>query len=593
MRIYILLLLLLLTACNSASNNKELPQSKVDLKNTTLYSKTAYISSQCYTKTIDEKHENIVSNPCYTCHSKNKEPNYTYSDIDLQEAYDFPDEALKNPFINLFKDRTKEIEKISDKEILNYVKKSNYKDKNGKIILADKLRNIPKNWDFNDNGKWDGYVPDCEFNFDNEGFDRKSDGTLTLWRAFAYYPFLGTFWPTNGSTDDVLIRLDKLFSLDANGNFNKEIYKINLLIVETLIKQRNLQTTRIDEKKYGVDLNQNGQLDKADEIVFRWEKPNYDKNSGKLTDFSMSYVGLAKEKLQQNDILIAPGLYPKGTEFLHSVRYINIDKHNKPSIAPRMKELRYAKKMYWQSYGDLETLGAEELKEKHDFPDRIDIYVGDIEKGLNNKRGWYYQGFIEDKKGDLRPQSYEETLFCMGCHSNIGAIADSTFVFQRKFEHNTHAHGWYHWSQKGFKNIKDFILPDGEGEYAKYLSLNNAGDEFRGNEEVMQKFFKPHWKENKKAIEKELIFQLENPGAKTTNSFKLKPDAMEKLKNDISYLIMPSKERALKLNKAYKVIVEEQSFIYGRDTNIKPSFNVHKEVNQSQTTGLSKYVYEY
>lgn len=566
---------------------------KVNLKDTTLYNQTAYISAQCYTKTIHEANQNIVSNPCYTCHSLNKAPNYTFDDTNLQEAYDFPEAALKNPFTNLFKDRTKEVAKISDTEILKYVKEDNYKDKNGEIILAKKLKNLPSEWDFNDNKKWDGYIPDCEFNFDSEGFDRKSDGTYTLWRAFAYYPFLGTFWPTNGSTDDVIIRLDKLFSLNESEKFDKEVYMINLLIVESLIKQRTVKTFLIDEKKYGVDLNQNGKLDSAKEIVFRWKKPTYDVKTQKISNFSMSYVGAAKEKLLQNKIQIAPGLYPINTEFLHSVRYIDVDTKGKIKLANRMKELRYAKKFYWQTYNNLQDKGLDELKEKDDFPDRTDQFTGNIEQGINNKKGWYYQGFIEDEKGDLRPQSYEESVFCMGCHNNIGAIADSTFVFQRKFEHETFQHGWYHWGQKGLENIKDFVLKDGDGEYAKYLSLNNAGDEFRGNKEIMDKFFVKGWQKNSEKIEEELLLKLENPGAKIDQSWKLKPQAMKRLKDDISYLILPSPKRALSLNKAYKVIVNEQSFIYGRDATIKPSKNVFKEVNQTQSTGVVKYDYLY
>ena len=70
--------------------------SSVDLKNTNLYNSTAYIPSQCYTKTVDEINKNIISNPCYACHTKNKEPNYTLDDDGLQEAYDFPENALKN-----------------------------------------------------------------------------------------------------------------------------------------------------------------------------------------------------------------------------------------------------------------------------------------------------------------------------------------------------------------------------------------------------------------------------------------------------------------------------------------------------------------
>ncbi|KFL34696.1 MULTISPECIES: hypothetical protein [unclassified Sulfurospirillum] len=559
----------------------------IDLKNTHLINETAYITSQCYTKTEDAQNPNILHNPCFSCHIKNKIPNYALFDDELQLAYDFPAPALKNPWSNLFLDRTKAVNAISDASILTYVREDNYL-KNGKIILQEKLKNLQPAWDFNDNHQWDGYVPDCYFHFDDEGFDQAPNGDYTGWRAFAYYPFLGTFWPTNGSTDDVLIRLAKPFQHDENGHFDKEVYKLNLLITESLIKQKSLVIAPTDEKRYGVDLNQNGVLDVANEIVFNWKQPAYDAQSLKLSHFSMSYVGEAKKLLESNDYLIAPGLYPKDTEFLHSVRYIDIDANGEIALAPRMKELRYGKKLFWYPYFQLSNAGMEDLKEKESSPDNIDIYIGNPETGLNNKIGWYYQGFIEDAKGDLRPQSYEETLFCMGCHNNIGAIADSTFVFQRKFEKGAHKDGWYHWSEKGFKGVRDMLLPNGESEYVRYLKNNNAGDEFRDNEEVMEKFFVKGWQKDSANIQKELLTKLENPNVRLEAYWKLKKEAIAKLRDDIAYLLLPSKQRALTLNKAYKVIVEEQSFIYGRDAHVKPVANVHKELKPKQMTQLEK-----
>ena len=148
----------------------------------------------------------------------------------MQESYDFPAAARRNPFKNLFIDRSEKIAKISDDEILSYIRKDNYKDENGEIILEKKLKNLDPKWDYNKNGIWDGYIPDCEYNFDEDGFDVGKDGEMTGWRAFSYYPFLGTFWPTNGSTDDTLIRLPKIFQFDENGKIDREIYKLNLLI---------------------------------------------------------------------------------------------------------------------------------------------------------------------------------------------------------------------------------------------------------------------------------------------------------------------------------------------------------------------------
>ncbi|QFR50455.1 hypothetical protein FJR48_06660 [Sulfurimonas lithotrophica] len=541
--------------------------TKIDFKSTTpINNKAAYVTSQCYTKTEDNITD-IKHNPCFSCHINSEAPNYI-DDADLQTGFDFSEYTKSNRFINLFKDRTTLVNNISDAEILEYIKKNNYKDSNNNLLLKNKLSSLPEEWDVNSNGIWDGYMPDCYFNFDNEGFDKTPNGKYTLWRAFAYYPFLGTFWPTNGSTDDVLIRLDALFSKDTNGTFNLEIYKLNLAIVESLIKQKDVKIDSVDENKYGVDLNQNNTLDIADTVKFKWDTPDYNISTQKLSNFSMSYVGLAKEKLESNEYLIAPGLYPKFTEFLHSVRYIDIDENDTIKIASRMKELRYAKKTNWNTYSQMQNYSMTEIKEKDDFPDRLRTILGNSEKGLQTGLGWTYQGFIEDAKGQLRPQNYEETLYCIGCHSGVGAITDSTFVFQRKFEYDTFQNGWYHWAQdaNGFKNIQEPKTKDDRYEYSLYLEVNHAGDEFRDNDEIIKKFF--------------------------TADGELKENEITILHNDISHLIIPSKKRALDLNKAYKVIVDEQSYIYGRDAHVKPVENVHKNVIPFTSTGNQKVVFE-
>ncbi|BAI68663.1 hypothetical protein HTH_0196 [Hydrogenobacter thermophilus TK-6] len=43
--------------------------------------------------------------------------------------FNFPEKMLKNPYINLFIDKTAFVNSISDQEIINYVRNSNYLDK--------------------------------------------------------------------------------------------------------------------------------------------------------------------------------------------------------------------------------------------------------------------------------------------------------------------------------------------------------------------------------------------------------------------------------------------------------------------------------
>ncbi len=521
---------------------------KIDIKNRQLHNDAPYIVSQCYTKTKDAK--GGVHNPCLNCHRDSKAPNYI-DDWDLQESYAFPEYALTNHWTNLFIDRSKAVSQISDAAIRHYVNESNYFDANGSIVLAKKLKNLPEEWDIDGDGRWDGYIPDCYYHFDREGFDHAPDGNYTGWRAFGYTPFLGTFWPTNGSTDDVLIRLSKDFSVNDQGEFDIETYRVNLWIVEALIKQKSIQIDPIDERKYGVDLDKDGRLGMAEKIAF-----DYDPLHGRM----MSYVGYARKQQYQ----LAAGLYPVGTEFLHSVRYLSAPKAGRVGMAARMKELRYGRKVSWADYGVHAELADEEIKERNDYPDRLMTYIGDAERGVSNKRGWRYQGFIEDADGALRPQSYEEHLNCIGCHATLGSLVDSTFVFPRKLERGAFQNGWYHWSQKGLAGMPEPKMPDGSYEYTRYLQENGAGDEFRDNAEVMQRFFDQNG----------TLLQSET----------------EKLHRDIAYLLIPSVERALQLDKAYRVIVDEQSFIYGRDAHIAPIKKVHRELKEDEKTGVTKPV---
>ena len=286
-KITLLIATLFFVGCNSSSNDKPVSESEQNTSisltsKSIINNKAAYITSQCYTKTEDS--DGTLHNPCMNCHVNSKRPNYM-DDWDLQEELPFNEYTKVNHFTNLFKDRTSQVDAISDDEVLAYIRKDNYKNSNKQIVLAEQLKNLPNTWDFNGNQKWDGYMPDCYFDFDTEGFDRDTKGDFTGWRAFGYYPFLGTFWPTNGSTDDVLIRLAKGFRT-VDGDFDKITYKVNLAIVEAMIKETNITIEAVDESKWSVDLDKNGVLNITTQITYQWAP---------LQNEYMSYVGDAKK----------------------------------------------------------------------------------------------------------------------------------------------------------------------------------------------------------------------------------------------------------------------------------------------------------
>jgi Tol biopolymer transport system component len=521
---------------------------------------TPYIPPQCYTKTINQNNnqDKTIHNTCYPCHTRGVRPEFTY-DQDLQTKYAFPRDALTNSWRNFFKDRTQQIAGISDQKILDYVRRSNYFDPNGQITLARTLARVPDTWDVNGDGKWSGFVPDCYFNFDSQGFDRDRSGRYTGWRAMAYYPLPSTHWPTNGGFGDVLIRLPEPFRT-FNQRFDTAVYKLNLAIIESLFKRTNVTIDPTDERRYGVDLDQNGILGKATVVAYNWAPKE---------KREMFYVGDAFELQQQDRVYLAAGLFPVGTEFINTLRYIDIvDGVNGEQVrmSRRFKELRYLKKRKWLTYAQLHLIGLEEDKEKHDFPDRQEVPFGDLEQGLSNGKGWMAQGFIEDANGRLRPQTVTETITCIGCHGGMGATTDSIVSFVRKLDASAHQRGWFHWTRKDLRGINEpkvtFEKAGTQYEYCYYLMYSMAGDEFRANGEVMAKFY-------------------------DANGY-LRSDMAEKIHQDISLLLYPSAQRALTLNKIYKTIVEEQSYLEGRAPIEGIAANLFEHIRpEDQDTGIS------
>jgi hypothetical protein len=218
-------------------------------------------------------------------------------------------------------------------------------------------------------------------------------------------------------------------------------------------------------------------------------------------------------------------------------------------------------KTTWVPYGTLERQAAKETTEKTERPTTRRAMVGDRERGMGNRAGWRLQAFIEDAGGALRPQSAVEHAYCIGCHSGVGATDDAVFSFGRKLAADRFQRGWYHWDQRGLEGEAEPVRADGRGEYTLYLEKNGAGDEFRANQEILSRFF-------------------DEGGA-------LRADAVARMRSDVSILLLPSPARALELDKAYRVIVAEQSFTRGRDATIRPLDSVHRRLpEEGRPTGV-------
>jgi len=485
----------------------------------------AVVPPMCYTKTDG------VSNVCWVCHTDSVRPN-ALDDTELQETFDFPTTATINRWANLFRDRTSEIARIPDAEALAYVRGDNYAPLREALAAR---------------GDYPGYAPDLDFQagFDGEGFARDGSG----WRAIRYKPFPGAFWPTNGSTDDVMVRLPERFRRDEAGNDSHEIYRINLAILEAAVgadpRAEDAALERriapVDEEIAGIDLDGDGR------VAGR---------ASRIRGLPSSYVGTAR------DVPVHRYLYPLGTEFLHSVRYLD---PGAPGMgALRMKELRYSRKERYFAPPELaaiyaETKAAEEA-ERAEGEEEWPAFEGLPETGYSNDFGWRFQGFIEDARGRLRLQTEEEHLFCMGCHTGVGVTVDSSFAMPRKVPG---AEGWRPQDIRGIPDVPQAGHP--EPEVLEYFRRANGGDEFRGNEELLARFFP-----GGRLAEEEV--RRGAPGGD----------------RDLGWLLTPSPARALLLDKAYMAIVRQQSFVLGRDPVAKPLENIHRELKKKTPTGLQE-----
>ncbi|HEX5747587.1 MAG TPA: hypothetical protein VFZ09_15175 [Archangium sp.] len=511
----------------------------------------AYLPAQCYAVT-QEAPGGRTRNGCFACHQMPRAPNYV-EDAEVQTVLTVPLPAEENRWTNLV--RPPPPVDISDAELLAWVRASNYVDERGGLRLAEALAHPPAAWDGNGNGRWEGYTPDCWFQPDAEGFDRSPDGAMTGWRAFAYAPFPGMFWPTNGSAGDVFIRLPAAFRRDRDGRESTAVYRLNLAILEAYIRRADVPLPPTDERELGSDLDGDGVLGMARRVAFVWPpKPGR----------PFGYVGEAAGLDRTKDGWPAAGLYPRGTEFLHSLRYLDVE-GGQVRMAARMKELRYMRKTRWLTYSDLQLAAEAEAREKEKQPDKLKRVLADAERGVGTGTGWLMQGFIEDAGGALRPQNVEETTACIGCHGGVGATTDSTFSFARKLDAGSAWQGgWYHWGQRGLKGIPEPRRADGQGEYAHWLAQVGAGDDYGTNDEVQERFFR--------------------------KDGTLRPDAVKALTKDISVLLVPSPSRALLLDRATLALVKAQRFERGRDVTVGAPPKVRARLEQDGATGITEAV---
>ena len=476
----------------------------------TMANREAPVPPQCYTRTQG------FHNPCYVCHQAPRDGfENIQDDSGLQAAYEFSDVGFTNHWSNLFEDRRARAAAITDAEITAWVRQDNYSELAGRLRAAE----------------FNGWIPDLEGladadgAFDEEGFAR--DGSR--WIALNYKPMPSTFWPTNGATDDVMIRLPEPFRSTREGAYSRDVYLANLALLELSIKKLDRVTTfPIDERAVGLDLDGDGALETATSVQRR-----------------ATFVGGAID----HDVLDT--MYPQGTEFLHTVRYLDLADDGRIIPSTRMKEVRYMRRARerrrtWAAYHYLEErLDKEAGKLPRAFPkpDR---------RSVESETGWELSGFVENANGRLRANTFEETMFCLGCHNSIGSTIDKTFSFPRKRDG---ADGWGYITLHGMPDAPN--MGETMGEIETYLSRVGGGSEFRNNAEMASRWF--------------------------TSDGLVDHDRVRQAK-DVYELLAPSPRRALELNKAYRVIVADQDYVFGRV--LEPPANVYDVVDPATAPTL-------
>ncbi len=387
------------------------------------------------------------------------------------------------------------------------------------------------------------------------GFYRDAQGVMTGWRAINFMPY-GIFTPQTGSVSGIYIRLPVVFMQNDQGHFDTAIYAQNLDLLAKAVQDR---LTEQDAKTY---------LGKAS--------------------------GVAVQK----------GVYPVGTEFAHPLHYVDVDADGRDASvsrfpgtrSQRVKEVRYMIK--WEDYnpnGQRPTAGAEPTA----------IYGKDSQGWVDNGAGWYLVGFIEDAKGDLRPQHREELMQCIGCHSGVretemptftsgvGNTVDSTWAFPLQLPNGL---GWQEMNYLGYDKTKGVTLAEpqnrdaNKGEYRLFLEHVVGANLYGEMPTSIEVFLADHIRTEKGYSSNWLAIDTSSAqGYRSSNLERQKLLREMTAKGDYvnadghihASLFYPPKADALAGAGRYRQVVVSQRYTLGKDVFAQPppTFKAYRAAN--------------
>lgn len=535
----------------------------------------AHIPAQCYIETSGG-----TQNACQYCHTDsfakrkfgNNTPQAGRSQVlgNLIEQYAFtalrypfqPNGSI-NPWVNtLHPEKLRQAFSATGIDEKNWDMEHYIRTDNWQAAYAQRPGS-PKNWDGGEHhpfrlfpgldpadlpAKKDGFVRSQK---EKNGYFQEDGQWITGWRAINFVPY-GIFTPMAGSVSGIYIRLPEIFMQAEDGSYNLSIYAQNLKLVAMAVQ---------DRIPGGTDLYYKGKAAK---------------------------------------IMVEPGLYPIGTEFAHPLHYVDLaaDGTNK-AISPfpgarshRVKEIRY---MYKERKWDPRYTGPGTKEE--DAP----VRVGRGEGWIDNGAGWLLAGYIEDKNGTLRPQTPNELVQCVGCHSGsspqpdqgydtftsgTGNTVDSTWAMPRMYAGQD---GWQEMDMMGYrlhtaakkedipghftrKEPRNRKLQEGEFRYFfdTVVGVSLFGEMPAGVEAFLSQVVK---KEHGYSADWPAI-NLHSPGA-VLQSQKLRQELMREMTAKGAYLtadkclqaalFLPTQSDALEGARRYRLVVATQRYDFGKD----------------------------
>ncbi len=146
-------------------------------------------------------------------------------------------------------------------------------------------------------------------------------------------------------------------------------------------------------------------------------------------------------------------------------------------------------------------------------------------------------------------------MFCVGCHSGIGATTDSNFSFARKLTAGDVKYFAGYIGKPPNEDRSNAVPYEGESAnlqtivdgYATYLQQNHSLNDYRN----------------------------------ISDDIRLPVD-----KQDLGALLWPDAENAKLMNKAYLIIVREQSYNKGRDAIVSPLTYLRQQFEKGEKTGI-------